>query len=138
MNAPLDREALRVAFEASTDELLNLSAEFLAADGGRCYTPDFFVIGAAQRALSLSTAIFKLLDEEHAIAAATLGRPHLDTLLRLHSLWLVPDLSEHVAAVMRGERLDRRKDRAGRRLTDRLLMKSLAAQPGMAWVASVY
>ena len=75
---------------------------------------DLFVLGAAKRALSLSASIFMLVDEEQMLAAITLARPHLDTLLRLHSLELVGDVAEHVTAIMGGERLDKRKDRRGR------------------------
>ncbi|MGL4322693.1 MAG: hypothetical protein ACRCTD_01535 [Beijerinckiaceae bacterium] len=95
-------------------------------------------MGVAKRALSLSEAIFNLIDQEMAVAAATLARPHLDTLLRLHSLWLVENPSEHVSAIMAGERLDRRKDRSGKKLTDQYLVQSLAKQEGLEWVANVY
>ena len=63
MNSSSGREALKAGLDASTEELLDASTRFLRADGGRFYMADFLVIGAAKRALSLSTAIFKLLDE---------------------------------------------------------------------------
>lgn len=138
MKGDIEPAALAHELERSTGQLLEAARQVMTAAGGAMYATDLFVLAAVKRALSLSTSIFELLDNEQALAAVTLARPHLDTLLRLHSLWLVRDPTAHVNAIMSGERLDRQKDRQGRALSDRRLMTALAAEPGLQWVATVY
>jgi hypothetical protein len=138
MNDTISKTAAAQQLELSLDDLLQSSMAVTKANGGAMYITDLFVLGAAKRAMSLSKSIFQLLDDEYAISAVTLARPHLDTLLRLNSLWLVNDIALHTQSIMDGERLDRMKDRDGHRMTDSHLMKQMAAQEGMGWVKSVY
>src|ERR671912_2705472 len=110
---PASPAEMKKALEISNERLVTAAYAVMAAQGSAMHLTDFFVLGAAKRALSLSTSIFMLIDEEQALAAVTLARPHLDTLLRLHSLELVTNVTEHVRAIIGGERLNKRKDRNG-------------------------
>lgn len=121
----------------SQKHLIDASSRLLMDNNNLTFISDFFVLGAAKRSITLSASIFMLVDNDHGVGALTLCRPHLDTLLRLHSLWLTNDPNRLVEAVFEGKRLDKLKDRDGNYLRDAYLVEKLESS-GLPWVRTVY
>jgi hypothetical protein len=119
-------------------EFIRTCADMCAADNKNVFPVDLFAIGSANRALHLSRAMIILVKNESMIAAVSLARLHLDTLLRLWSVWLVEKPHDHALAIMGGKRLDHLIDRKKQKLTDSYLVKSYATEFDAPWIASVY
>ena len=136
MSAPTASD-LEGRLEASQNHLVEASHQLTTGSNALGFRSDWFVLGAAKRAITLSASIFMLVDTNHGIGALTLCRPHLDTLLRLHSLWLTNDPHGLVDAVFEGKRLEKLKDRDGKQLRDTYLVDQLESA-GLPWVRSVY
>lgn len=109
-------------------EALNSRPELLSTD--------LFWIAVVKRTVSLASATDGMIEAKNMVAARTLLRSHLDTLLRTHALWLVKDPQGFAESFVSDKPIRKYKDKAGRPLHDSLLVEQLAvANP---WVKTVY
>jgi hypothetical protein len=121
-------------------ELRELSAEHL--DLGKFvlqqtfYPLDFLAVAVLNRSLVLLHGFADLLASKRLVAAAPLVRLQLDNALRFSAAWLVPDPHQFAIAVLGGSRIDRLKDREGKRLSDSHLMSRLKDQH--PWIEGLY
>lgn len=123
-------------FPKLEDDLLCLWCDVMRAYGGALYPLDMFVQGAVKRTLCQARAVRQLLEACNLMCARAILRMQIDTAMRIHAAWLVPDPHAFAAMVLAGKRIDKMADRRGNRLTDSFLAKDLSSQH--EWVHRVY
>ena len=77
-----------------------------------------------------------MIRERNLICAGALVRLQLDTALRFSAGFTVSKPHEFALMVLDGERIDKMKDRNGKRMTDRHLLSQLTKE--YSWVEDVY
>jgi hypothetical protein len=97
---------------------------------------DLVIFGALKRTLALSGGFRRHIRDRNFTCAAALLRLQLDTALRLFAGSLFDNPEEYADAVFRGQRVDRLKDKYGKKLTDSYLADKLS-EP-YPWVKRVY
>ena len=104
--------------------------------GNGIYPVDMLAIGVINRSLSLTYGFSTLIKSKNYIAAAHLVRPHLDNYLRFYAVWLVDNPHDFASLVLKGERIDKLKDKKGKYLRDSYLVE--IATKEYPWMANVY
>ena len=100
------------------------------------YISDFIIFGALKRTLALSDGFRGHIRNRNFSCAAALARLQLDTALRLYAGSLYGDTEEYSRTIFDGKRVDRLKDKRGRKLTDSYLADKLSEQ--YPWVKPMY
>jgi hypothetical protein len=100
------------------------------------YVSDFIILGALKRTLALSAGFRGHIRDRNFTCAAALTRLQLDTALRLYAGSLYKDSEEYARAVLEGKRIDKLKDKHGKKLTDSYLAEKLSEK--YPWVKKVY
>ena len=118
------------------EKFLKLSEKILDAYGGAFFLIDEIVIGIIKRSLSLLDGFCTMIENNNNLCAASLVRLHLDSLLRFHALHLVENPHELSMRILKGERLDKIKDRNNKQLKDRYLAEEVNKK--YDWVLRVY
>jgi hypothetical protein len=121
--------------ERGDSELLKLFQQ-LIRKGDDMYVSDFLMLGALKRTLALSQGFRAHIRDRNFTCAGTLVRAQLDTALRVNALSLCTDTEKFASAVLGGERVDRMKDKHGKRMTDAYLAEKLSET--FPWVQSMY
>jgi hypothetical protein len=103
--------------ERGDDELRHYFVGLMKADSA-LYISDFIIIGALKRTLALSDGFRGHIRNRNFTCAGALLRLQLDTALRLYAANLSASSQKYAEAVFKGERVDRLKDKDGKRLTD--------------------
>lgn len=129
------RKLLR-AIAADTDATYQLGLATLDADERAMFPLDMMALGAVKRSVSTSSAVLAMVKAWNMVCARTLLRTHIDTSLRFSAAWLVADPHAFATDVVKGERIDRLKDRDGKRLTDARLVE--LRTPECPWLPAVY
>lgn len=106
------------------------------ANNNAIYIIDLITVGIIKRSVSLLDAFCKLIETKNLLSAVSLVRLHLDSLLRLNAFSLVNNSNEVAYKVIRGDRLDKIKDRNNNYLRDRYLAEELNKKHD--WVLRVY
>lgn len=134
---PFKQLRQRIAtFREDEEHVLRLSKTLLGADGAPFFSLDLLAVAALKRNLSTAAAIATLIEGSNLLAARAMLRVHIDTSMRFAAAWFVDDPQAFAAAVIRGERLDKLKDREGQQLRDARLVELLkGAHP---WLPNVY
>jgi hypothetical protein len=122
--------------QADTDVLLEIGLATLSAGKGAMFPLDLMAVGAVKRSVSTSSAMLSIVRAWNMVCARTLLRTHIDTALRFSAAWLVTDPHAFASLVLKGERIDRLKDRQGKRLTDAYLVQLNSAE--YPWLPDVY
>ena len=99
---------------------------------------DFWMLAAINRSLSSIDAFGQLTRKCNYLAAFSIVRLHLDTLLRLYATTLATDANGLVERLMGGNELRKEKDRDGKLMTDSYLVERLQQDLQLTWVTSVY
>ena len=99
---------------------------------------DFWMYAAINRSLSTIDAFCQLTKKRNYLAAFSLVRLHLDTLLRLYATTLVFDANGLVMRLMEGHQLRKEKDRQGKSMNDAYLVEKLQQDFQLRWAKSVY
>lgn len=103
------------------------------------YPFDMFCTATINRSVNIIRGYTSLMRENNFIAAAPLVRIHLDSLLRFYSVFLVnEDIDQYALSIIRGEQINKIKDRKGNKMTDSYLCKIYSEIPGNSWVKGVY
>lgn len=122
--------------DAYENVFIDLSKQLITADNGHMFPLDCLTVAVINRSLSLLAGFSTLLKNENYIAAVHLVRPHLDNYLRFSAAWLVSEPHEFAMSVMKGERIDKIKDRDGKFLRDSYLVEM--ASKDYPWIQNVY
>jgi hypothetical protein len=117
-------------------DLLEACKRMFDGAAAKMYTTDFFAIGAAKRTVSLIDGFGSMVETWNLGCARALLRMQIDTALRFAAVTLVENQEDFVMAVLRNERIDRLKDRAGQKLTDAYLVQTFKAMA--PWLPEVY
>lgn len=110
-------DTLRQLKSAEVD-IIDLGMCLMKSANGHMYIFDQFAIATLNRAVAISSAFNKLINEFNMIAAGALLRIHLDTALRYFASHLVDDCNEFADSVVRGEPINKMCDSKGKKLTD--------------------
>jgi hypothetical protein len=129
INAKLDH------LDSFENRLKELSKEMMLP-GQDLFPLDVLAVGVINRSLSLLSGFTTLIRDKNYIAAAHLGRPHLDNYLRFYASWLVNEPHDFAMKVMSGVRIDKLKDKTGKYLRDRYLVE--LASKEHPWMLNVY
>jgi hypothetical protein len=122
--------------ETRYDVIQSLWLEMCQADEGAFFPVDMVAMGAVKRCASQSYGLRLFVEGWNLLCARALLRMQIDTALRFSALWLVNKPHDVAREILRGERLDKMKDRDGKRLTDAYLITKLA--PDQPWLPEVY
>ncbi|HLP97951.1 MAG TPA: hypothetical protein VK149_05865 [Sideroxyarcus sp.] len=115
---------------------IDLAMTIVKANEGKFYSLDFLFLAALNRSRSSVDAFTHLIERENYFGAAPFIRMQLDSVLRLHALRLADDPNSLSHDILKGEPLDKKKDRAGERMTDAYLRKVVAKNH--PWINRVY
>lgn len=118
------------------EPMLQIGKELFGEPGSSFFPLDLLAYGALKRNLSTSAAIVLLVEAFNLQSARALLRIHIDTALRFAAAWFVEKPHDFAAAVHGGTRIDKMKDRDGKRLTDARLVELLS--PDHPWLPAVY
>ena len=116
--------------------MLNLGIEMTGGMDAPMFPLDFMTFGAVKRNLSLTAAMRSMVESWNMICSRSLLRLHIDTSLRYSAAWMVEKPHDFATQVLGGERIDRMKDREGKRLTDAHLVAVRSAD--YPWLPDVY
>lgn len=114
----------------------DMTIEMWQADGNGMYTLDLFANGAAHRTMALIRGFRVMLREFNMICAGPMVRMQLDTALRFHAAYLVPQALDFAQAVLSGTEVYKLKARDGRAMRDAVLVESLIQD--YPWVGPIY
>lgn len=116
--------------------MLKIGLATLSAGQGAMFPLDLMALGAVKRSVSTASAIVAMVESSNMVCARTLLRTHIDTALRFSAAWLVQNPHAFASLVLKGERIDRLKDKLGKRLTDAYLVETRSAE--CPWLPAVY
>lgn len=116
--------------------MLKVGVAVFGSPGAPMYPLDLMAFGAVKRNISTARAFHMMVESWNMVCARSLLRIHIDTSLRFSAAWLVTDPHEFALAVVRGERIDKLKDKHGKRLTDAHLVEVRTSE--CPWLPAVY
>lgn len=123
-------------FNKLVDSIKPLSVQLFSADNGKMFPVDLLTIAALKRTWGNSDGFQTLIMSQNLVAARSLLRIQVDTLIRYHAVWLVEDPHDFANYVHRGERIDKYKCKDGTKLSDFYLVSKLSQN--YAWIKPVY
>jgi hypothetical protein len=126
----------KIAKIEATESAIIKQCEQWMRVGDDLYISDFILVGVVKRTLALADGFRTHIAARNFTCAAALVRMQLDTAMRVFAARLVSDSEAYAKAVFHGERVDKLKDRHGKRLTDSYLVKRLNERH--PWVEGVY
>ncbi|MFN3304608.1 MAG: hypothetical protein ACK44A_12905 [Roseateles sp.] len=139
MTHPAQSQAVEVLLselEADADRMSRVMIEVVVPSGSPTFPLDFLAFAAAKRHASTTSAFAAMVRAWNMVVARALLRMHIDTSLRFSAAWQVGNPHAFASAVLKGERIDKLKDRTGARLTDaRLVQLHKDKHP---WLPTVY
>src|ERR1700730_8800825 len=100
------------------------------------YPLDFLAFAVLNRSVCLASGFVTLIRANNLIAAAPLVRLQLDNNLRFFASSLVDQPHDFAMKVLGGTRIDKMKDRSGKRLRDSYLVELLSSHH--PWITLVY
>lgn len=118
------------------DSLPHLGHEVIAAGNGALYPLDFVVLGIVKRSLSLASAFKTLVTDWNMVCARAILRMQIDTVIRFSAFWISNDPHQMAVEVMRGNHINRMKDKDGNKMTDAYLVRELSSE--FDWMSRVY
>ncbi|MGI8733751.1 MAG: hypothetical protein ACR2LM_10685 [Pyrinomonadaceae bacterium] len=124
------------ATEAKRDSAQRLWVRMCEADNGAWFPVDFVATGAVKRLVSQSSGFRLLVESWNLLCARALLRLQIDTALRFSAIWLVEKPHDFASQIIKGQRIDRMKDRDGQQMKDAYLISRLA--PAHPWLPRVY
>jgi len=124
--------------KALEDSLLDLALSCMKAYGGALYPMDLLANGASNRTIAQSTCFRRMIEERNMICAGSLLRLQLDTALRFYAAYISENPHKFAHEVLKGTRVDKLKDRDGKLMQDRYLVRQLAHAEGLEWLERVY
>ncbi|HNP29349.1 MAG TPA: hypothetical protein PKK23_09910 [Nitrospirales bacterium] len=112
--------------------ILDVGIRLMKSADGHIFIFDQFAIATLNRAVAISSAFHKLVNDFNMVAAGALVRIHLDTALRYFASHLVDNCDAFAESVLRGEPIHKMVDRNGNKLNDFHLSNEFEKQvPGI-------
>jgi hypothetical protein len=108
----------------------------LKADSGKLFPLDILAAATIKRSMTLIKGFVALIKINNYTCAASLLRLQLDSCLRLFAAFIVDKPHELADNVFKGKPIREMKDRKGKLMTDKYLVKMLASK--YEWMPSVY
>jgi hypothetical protein len=139
MTHPAQSEAVELLLfelEADASRMRKVMMEVVTPTGSPMYPLDFLAFAAAKRHASTTSAFVTMIRSWNMVVARALLRMHIDTSLRFSASWHVDDPHKFATSVLKGERIDKMKTRAGQRLTDSHLVQ--LHKERHPWLPAVY
>jgi hypothetical protein len=133
-----DIQAAAQKLRALKEQHLPLLQECLKADGGKIFGVDFLAWAAISRSISNIDGFLSMVEQNNYVLANSIIRLQLDTILRFFSVHLVNTPHDHAMRILKGEKINKIKDRNNKQMTDRHLYETFAAVEKLDWVKSVY
>lgn len=124
------------AVDEDRQALLKLGLSVMGKSGDPFFPVDLMMFGALKRSVSTAAAIVMMVEAHNMVCARTLLRTHIDTSLRFSAAWFVEKPHEFATEVLRGGRIDKMKDRDGKRFTDAHLVQMHTKDH--PWLPDVY
>jgi hypothetical protein len=121
---------------ADGDEMRQLWLNICGSDGSPIFPLDLVAFGAVKRNLSTTSGFLLMIDSWNMVCARSLLRIHIDTSLRFSAAWLVDKPHDFATEVIKGERIDKMKDKLGKRLGDAYLVETRSVD--YPWLPDVY
>lgn len=134
-------EQLLVVIDDKSKAIINIGKQLNAiASNKEMEMFDILLIAALNRTVNISKAYTTLIRENNFIAAASLVRINIDTLLRLYASIISEfDRNTFASKVMGGELIKKMKLRGtDKYLLDNTLYLELSKIEGMEWVTDIY
>jgi len=125
MTSPAQSEAvesLLLALEADVERMRKVMIGLVPA-GSPMFPLDFLAFAAVKRHASSTSAFVAMVRAWNMVIARALLRMHIDTSLRFSAAWHVAEPHTFAMEVLKGERIDKLRTRAGARLTDAHLVQ---------------
>ncbi|HVS27396.1 MAG TPA: hypothetical protein VHE58_08905 [Burkholderiales bacterium] len=116
--------------------MLKLGVGVFGTAGAPMFPLDLMAFGAVKRNISTARAFHMMIESWNMVCARSLLRIHIDTSLRFSAAWLVEKPHEFATHVLKGERIDKMKDKDGKRLSDAHLVE--VRSPEYPWLPAVY
>ncbi len=116
--------------------MLKLAGQLFGKKGAPIFPLDLLAFGAIKRNIAIAEAMTMVVAMRNMTTARALLRVHLDTSLRFSAAWLVAEPHEFASKVLKGERVDKLKDRNGKLLRDAHLVEVRSAD--YPWLPEVY
>lgn len=108
---------------AFKDNLFEIGKSIFNPNGIGLLTSDIFIIGAIKKSHSITNGFVTLMKTDNYVAAAPLVRIHLDTLLRIHALYISDNRHEFTLNVLKGVPVRNLKAPDGEKMTDAYLVR---------------
>ena len=118
------------------DAMLKIGTDVFGTAGAPMFPLDLMAFGAVKRNISTASGINMMVESWNMGCARSLLRIHIDTSLRFSAAWLVDKPHEFATQVLKGERIDKMKDKDGKSLFDARLVEVRA--PEYPWLPAVY
>ena len=122
--------------EGDRKSMLKLGMALMGGTDAPIFPLDLITFGAVKRNLSLTAAIRLLVESWNIVCARAVLRLHIDTSLRYSAAWLVNKPHDFATRILSGERMDRMKDKDGKRLTDAHIVEVRSSD--YPWLPDVY
>lgn len=139
MQQPAQTEAVELLLselEADAGRMGKVLIENVVPAGSAMFPLDFLAFAAVKRHASTTAACIAMVRSWNMVVARALLRMHIDTSLRFSAAWHVAKPHDFATSVLKGDRIDKMKDRTGARLTDaRLVQLHKEKYP---WLPAVY
>jgi hypothetical protein len=117
---------------------IELAQLCIEANDGNVWSADLWFNAAFKRSIQVLDGFSEMVRRRNISCAGALLRVQIDTALRLFACSLM-DANEYVAAALKGEKLDKLKDRNGQNLRDKYVIGQLIqVRPDLAWLERVY
>jgi hypothetical protein len=116
--------------------MLKLGMSVFGFAGSPMFPLDLMAFGAVKRSISTASAFRMMIESWNMVCARSLLRIHIDTSLRFSAAWLVEEPHDFATRVLKGDRIDKMKDKAGEPLSDRHLVE--VHTPEFPWLPAVY
>jgi len=129
-------KSLIAQVDTDSDALLKLGMSVFGKSGEPMYPLDHLAVGAVKRNISTARAFNMLIESWNMVCARTLLRVHIDTSLRFSAAWLVDKPHDFATRVLKGERIDKLKDRDGKSLSDAYIVEVRSSEH--PWLQAVY
>jgi hypothetical protein len=129
-------ESLILQLEADAQRVQKVMIENVVPAGSPMFPLDFLAFAAVKRHASTTSAFVAMVRAWNMVIARALLRMHIDTSLRFSAAWQVAEPHTFAMQVLKGERIDKLKTRAGMRLTDSHLVQ--LHKEKHPWLPAVY
>lgn len=133
----LDLNDILIQLDNSIDIQIKFGKNLVETHG--LFTFDLFCTSVLNRSVNIIRGYTTLMRDNNFIAAAPLVRVQLDSLLRFYSTFLVDEnIDKYALRIIRGEQINKIKDRNGKKMHDSHLCAEYSSLPGKKWVKQVY